>query len=131
MISRDGKIVEKKAGVVTLLDPAARLRRNADSDLPGVRPEADSFEFIIDAIDTAIYVADVDGMQAAKRFIDRHGYASDASFIATLGGLVRAIPRTKVKGDWAIREAGLLEMPRTVYFPARTVTHCRRGAPHS
>lgn len=39
---------------------AELLRRDADSDLPGVRPEASKFEFTIDAVDTALYIADVD-----------------------------------------------------------------------
>ncbi|WP_096907635.1 DUF1156 domain-containing protein [Dietzia sp. WMMA184] len=111
------KIVKKKAGNVTLLEPNERLRHDGDSKLPGVRPEATSFEFMIDAIDTALYIADVDGMPAAKRFLDRHGFTTDSGFISTAQGLVNAIPRTKVKGAWAIPEAGLLDTLCTLYFP--------------
>lgn len=111
------KVISKKAGVVGLLEPKDRLRRDADSELPGVRPEASSFEYRIDAVDTALYIAEVDGMQAAKRFLDRHGFSSDATFIATLRGLVNAIPRTKVKGDWVVPEAGRLDTLCTLYFP--------------
>jgi putative DNA methylase len=111
------KVVSKKAGTVALLEPKDRLRRDADSDLPGVRPEASSFEYTIDAVDTALYIAEVDGMQAAKRFLDRHGFTSDASFIATLRGLVNAIPRTKVKGEWVVPEAGRIDTICTLYFP--------------
>lgn len=110
------KIISKAQGKVTLLPPQERLRRGADSTLPGVTPEADSFEYIIDAVDTALYIADVDGQQAAKRFLDRHGYTNDAAFISTLQGLVNAIPRTKVKGAWVVPEAGLLDTLCTLYF---------------
>lgn len=110
------KIVSKASGKVKLLTPKERLRREADSGLPGVKPEASSFEFVIDAVDTALYIAEVDGQQAAKRFLDRHGYTSDAGFISTLQGLVNAIPRTKVKGAWVVPEAGLIDTLSTLYF---------------
>lgn len=110
------KIVSKVSGKVKLLTPKERLRRGADSGLPGVTPEASSFEFVVDAVDTALYIAEVDGQQAAKRFLDRHGYTSDAGFISTLQGLANAIPRTKVKGAWVVPEAGLIDTLCTLYF---------------
>lgn len=110
------KIVSKASGKVKLMTPKERLRREADSGLPGVTPEASSFEFVIDAVDTALYIAEVDGQQAAKRFLDRHGYTSDAGFISTLQGLANAIPRTKVKGAWVVPEAGLIDTLCTLYF---------------
>ena len=110
------KIVSKSSGKVTLLTPRERLRRGADSGLPGVMPETSSFEYIIDAVDTALYIAEIDGQQAAKRFLDRHGYTSDAGFISTLQGLANAIPRTKVKGTWVVPEAGLIDTLCTLYF---------------
>ncbi|MDZ5623333.1 DUF1156 domain-containing protein [Nocardioides sp. HM23] len=110
------KVVSKSSGTVTLLAPKDRLRRGADTELPGVKPEASAFEYLIDAVDTALYVAEVDGMPAAKRFLDRHGYTSDAAFISTLQGLANAIPRTKVKGVWVVPEAGLLDTLCTLYF---------------
>lgn len=110
------KIVSKASGKVKLLTPKERLRREADSGLPGVTPEASSFEFVIDAADTALYIAEVDGQQAAKRFLDRHGYTSDAGFISTLQGLANAIPRTKIKGAWVVPEAGLIDTLCTLYF---------------
>lgn len=115
------KIVKKKTGSVSLLEPTDRLRRDADSELPGVRPEASKFEYVIDAVDTALYIADVDGMPEAKRFLDRHGYTSDAGFLATVQGLVNAIPRTKAKGTWVVPEAGLLDTLCTLYFPTVTL----------
>lgn len=110
------KIVSKASGKVKLLTPRERLRRGTDAELPGVTPEASSFEYVIDAVDTALYIAEVDGQQAAKRFLDRHGYTSDAGFISTLQGLANAIPRTKVKGAWVVPEAGLIDTLCTLYF---------------
>lgn len=110
------KVLSKSSGKVKLLTPIERLRRDADSGLPGVKPEAAAFEHVIDAVDTALYIADVDGQQAAKRFLDRHGYTSDAGFSAALQGLMNAIPRTKVKGSWVIPEAGVLDTLCTLYF---------------
>ncbi|MGK9270713.1 DUF1156 domain-containing protein [Williamsia muralis] len=115
------KIVKKKSGSVTLLGPSERLRRDADSELPGVRPEAAKFEYTIDAVDTALYIADVDGMLAAKRFLDRHGFSADSGFVSTVQGLVNAIPRTKAKGAWAVHEAGLLDTLCTLYLPTVTL----------
>ena len=56
-------------------------------------------------------------MPAAKRFLDRHGFIDDSTFISTVQGLVNAIPRTKAKGSWVIHEAGLLDILCTLYFP--------------
>lgn len=122
------KIVSKSAGKVSLLAPQDRLRRGTDTELPGVKPEASSFEYVIDAVDTALYVAEVDGMAAAKRFLDRHGYTSDAAFASTLQGLVNAIPRTKVKGAWVVPEAGLLDTLCTLYFDDVTLPDAQEMA---
>lgn len=111
------KIISKSAGMVTLLAPHERLRRTADSALPGVRPDAEAFEYVIDAVDTALYIAAVDGTQAVKRFLDRHGYTGDGAFVSTLQGLVNAVPRTKVKGTYVVPEAELLDTLCTLYFP--------------
>ena len=73
---------------------------------------------MIDAVDTALYVAAEDGMPAAKRFMDRLGLTTDAAFLATVQGLVNAIPRSKAKGQWVIPEAGLLDTLATLYLPS-------------
>jgi len=110
------KIISKSKGKVKLLSPEERLRRGSDESLPGVHPEASSFEFVIDAVHTALYIAETDGMQSAKRFLDQHAYTSDSVFISALQGLVNAIPRTKVKDVWVIPEAGVLDTLCTLYF---------------
>ncbi|WP_145002653.1 hypothetical protein [Kocuria marina] len=110
------RVLSKSSGKVRLLKPKERLRREADSELPGVTPEAAAFDYMIDAVDTALYIAEVDGQQAAKRFLDVHGFTSNVGFVSTLQGLVNAIPRTKVKGAWVVPEAGLLDTLCTLYF---------------
>ncbi|MEU8476386.1 DUF1156 domain-containing protein [Streptomyces hygroscopicus] len=115
------KVVSKSAGKVTLLAPSERVRRGGDSNAPGVRPEAASFDSVIDAVDTTLYIAENDGMPAAKRFLDKHGYTTDTGFISALQGLVNAMPRTKVKGEWVVPEAGRLDTLCTLYFPDVTL----------
>ena len=111
------KVVKKKSGTVVLTEPKERLRRKGD-DKPGVRTDAEGFAGpIIDAVHTVLYVADVDGLPAAKTLIDRTGLAGDARFVACLQGLVNAIPRTKNKGQWVRPEAGVLDSLVTAYFP--------------
>lgn len=111
------KVVAKSKGSVRLLEPAERLRRSGDSRLPGVRPEAESFEHIIDAVDTALYLLAEDGAPGAKQFLDRHGFLTDARFVATMRGLGNSIPRTTVKGEWVVPEAGLVDRMVTLWFP--------------
>jgi putative DNA methylase len=111
------KLIAKKAGTVQLLTPEKRVRRGEDSTLPGVRPGATKFGCAIDALHTVMYVADQDGLPAAKSLIDRAGLQNDAAFRACLQGLVNAIPRTKQKGDWVRPEAGTLDRICSLYFP--------------
>jgi putative DNA methylase len=112
------KILKKGSGTVSLLAPNDRLRRNANSVLPGVNPEATKFDHVIDAVDTVLYVAAEDGMPSAKRFMDRLGLTADTAFLATVQGLVNAIPRSKAKGQWVVPEAGLLDTLATLYLPS-------------
>jgi putative DNA methylase len=114
------KVVTKGAGKVGLLSPKERLRRGADTELPGVKPEARKFDHVIDQVDTALYIAQEDGMPAAKRFMERTGCMTNASFLATVQGLVNAMPRTKVDGEWVLPEAGLLDTLATLYLPSIT-----------
>lgn len=117
------RILEKKSGTVVLLAPAKRLRRKAENEagLPGVRPEATSFAVAVDAVHTAMYLADTDGLAAAKAFLDRIGLSSDARFAAALQGFVNAIPRAKAKGEWIRPEAGTLDGLCAAYFPDITL----------
>jgi putative DNA methylase len=114
------KVVSKGAGKVALLTPKERLRRGVDAHLPGVKLESTKFDHVIDKVDTALYIAQEDGMPAAKRFLDRLGCTTDAAFLATVQGLVNAIPRAKADGQWVVPEAGLLDTLATLYLPSIT-----------
>lgn len=115
------KVVEKKSGAVRLLPPRERLRRGGDDTSTGVRIDARRFECMNDALDTVMYVAEVDGMADAKALMDRIGLTGDERFRAYVQGLVNAMPRVKVKGEWVIPEAGLLDTLVTAYLPDVTL----------
>ena len=111
------KVVKAQSGTVTLLEPHERLRRDGDEDLPGVNRSRAAFPISIDAVHTALYIVDLDGLGAAKRWLDQRGLSEDGRFTACLQALVRAIPRTKTRGEWNIPEAELLDDLVTTYFP--------------
>jgi adenine-specific DNA methylase len=111
------KVVDKRAGTVRLLEPHERIVRGSSVGKTGVNPIAERFDHPIDAVHTACYVAEVDGLTAAKAFLDRTGLAKDRSFRDCLQGLVNAVPRTKVKGEWVVPLAGTLERLITTYLP--------------
>jgi adenine-specific DNA methylase len=111
------KLVSKKSGTVQLTTPEKRLRRGEDRALAGVRPGATTFGCAIDALHTVMYVADQDGLPAAKALIDRAGLQTDTAFRACLQGLVNAIPRTRHKGEWVRPEAETLDRICSLYFP--------------
>jgi adenine-specific DNA methylase len=111
------RLLARRAGTVQLLTPERRVRRGDNAALPGVRPTATTFGCAIDALHTVMYVADEDGLPAAKALIDRAALQSDAAFLACLQGLVNAVPRTKLKGEWVRPEAGTLDRICSLYFP--------------
>lgn len=111
------KIVEKSAGKVRLLLPQERLRKDSDGETAGVRLEQNHFNFMIDAIDTVLFIAQEDGMAAAKRFLDQSNLLMNENFRDAVQALVNAIPRTFVQGNWIVPEAGLLDILVTAFFP--------------
>ena len=115
------KILDKKAGMVRLLAPKERIRRGSDDSSTGVRIDATRFEYMNDALDTVLYVAEVDGMGSAKSLMDRIGLTGDQRFLAYVQGLVNTMPRMKVKGEWVVPEAGLLDTLVTAYLPEITL----------
>ena len=114
------RILEKKPGSVRLLEPKERVRRTGD-DGPGVHVDSSRFGSLIDAVHTVLHVAEVDGMHAAKALMDRSGLTDNDPFLATVQGLVNAIPRAKHKGQWINPEAGLLDTLVTAYLPSISV----------
>lgn len=110
------KIVEKKSGTVRLLAPKERIRRGGDDTSTGVRIDAGRFVYMNDALDTVLHIAKVDGMTAAKTFMDRLKLTSDPRFLATAQGMVNAMPRVKVRGEWVVEQAGLLDTLVTAHL---------------
>jgi adenine-specific DNA methylase len=112
------RILLKKTGVVRLLDPQERVRpRAGDADAPGVRPHVESFGSLIDAIHTVCYVADEDGLSAAKALMDRSGLRKDGRFLAATQALVNAVPRIRLKRQFVIPLAKSLDRLVTAYLP--------------
>ena len=120
------KVLEKKSGMVSLLSPDKRVRRKADLEdaLPGVYLEATSFPVMVDAVHTAMHLAEQDGPAAAKAWLDRAGLTGDQRFLAALQGLVNAMPRSKTKEKWDIAEAEWLDAV-CFYFPEVTVPEAK------
>ena len=111
------KILEKGSGKVRLMAPKERVRRDSDGSLAGIRINATEFEYMIDAIDTVLYIAEEDGALAAKRFLEKANLIENQSFRDAVQALVNAIPRTFVQGNWVIPEAGWLDTIVTAYLP--------------
>lgn len=116
------KILIKKTGTVRLLAPKERQRpKAADDHAPGVRPQADSFGSLIDAVHTVCLVADEDGLGSAKALMERAGLLKDGRFIAAVQALVNAVPRIKVNGTFVLPFAASLDRVVTAYMPEVTV----------
>lgn len=103
------KIIDKKSGTVMLNEPEDRRRRDADSELPGVNRDRVGFPVLVDALHTALYVLDHDGSAAARTWLEQRRLDTDATFLALVEGAVKAVPRTREKGNLTVREADLLE----------------------
>ena len=110
------KVLEKKSGKVRLLPPKERIRRGGDDQSTGVRIDGTSFQYMNDALDTVLYIWDVDGPEQAKSFVDRLGLTDNERFLAAVQGFVNAVPRVKVKGEWTVPLAGTLDTLCTLYL---------------
>lgn len=115
------KVLEKKSGKVRILPPKERIRRGGDDQSTGVRIDATSFQYMNDALDTVLYIWEVDGPEQAKAFMDRLGLTSNERFLAAVQGFVNAVPRVKVKGEWTVPLAGRLDTLCTLYLPDVTL----------
>ncbi|CAN5331709.1 hypothetical protein BH24ACT7_BH24ACT7_23720 [soil metagenome] len=111
------KVLDKKAGSVTLSLPQQRYRRDADSDLAGVNRDRVAFPVLLDALHTALYVLDHDGAAAARTWLDQRGLTTGERFGALLEAAVRAVPRVREKGELLLDEAVLLERLVLAAFP--------------
>jgi hypothetical protein len=76
---------------------------------------------VIDAVHTIMYLAELDGVQVAKTMMDRLELTRDPAFLACVQGLINAMPRTKIRGEWVLPEAGILDRLIGAYMPDITV----------
>jgi putative DNA methylase len=107
------KVVDKKAGTVTLLSPKDRKRRVYRSVLEGHvagRP-------LVDVLHAVMIEAADSGHAAAKALCDRLGLLNDQRFVDLVQAMVRAVPNTKQKGKWVRPEAEVLHGFCTAYLP--------------
>ena len=112
------RILTARSGTVELVEPRARLRRGAARENVG-GADLESFDFgaLIDAVHTALYIVDEDGPAAAKRWLDARDLSGNQRFADCLQALVSAVPRSKTKGAWNVREAELLDRLIAASFP--------------
>lgn len=107
------KVVDKKAGTVTLLGPKDRMRRVYRSVLEGQvagRP-------LVDVLHAVMIESAESGHTAAKALCDRLGLLNDQRFIDLVQAMVRAVPNTKLQGKWVRPEAEVLHGFCTAYLP--------------
>lgn len=109
-IMQHERLVEKKGKFVVMLTPTKRRRKGV------VDEEAESFDYLIDAVHTAMMIYDEDGPGACDVFLLKNGLKSDTAFKACLQALLNAIPRTRIKGKFTRREAEILENMRLAWF---------------
>jgi len=104
------RVVGKKSSDVELLPPRRRRARGR------VDPEAKTFATWLDAVHTAMLVYEEDGAPACEAFLKRTGLRNDGTFKACLQALINAVPRTRIKGQFARPEAEVLERLRLAFF---------------
>ena len=103
-------IVVKKGIYVILQEPANRRKRGMVDD------EVQIFEHLIDAVHTAMMIYEEDGPGTCDVFLMKTGLKRDSTFKACLQAMLNAIPRTKIKGKFARKEAEILENMRLAFF---------------
>lgn len=104
------RLVAKKGQFVVIQQPSQRRGKGR------VDPEALIFEDWIDAAHTAMLVYAEDGPGACDLFLRRAGLKRDTTFIAVLQALLHAVPRTRLKGEFARPEAAVLENLRLAFY---------------
>lgn len=109
-LAKTHRVIKAASGTVTLLTPAQRRAAGA-LDLEGA-----SFPTILDALHVLMLIYDEDGRKAAESWLGRTGMSSDQKFRALIEAALRAIPRTKEKGEFVRPEAKLLESIRSSMF---------------
>ena len=109
-LSKTRKLVKAASGFVTLLTPAQR--RTAK----GLDLDATAWPTLIDALHTLMLLYDEDGLNAARSWFERSGYAEEPRFQDLVRAALHAVPRTKDKGGFVRPEAATLESLRATMF---------------
>ncbi len=109
-LMRQKRLVAKKGSYVVLLKPTERRREGMVDD------EVTSFAHWVDAVHTALMVYEEDGAGACDVFLLRTGLKRDTTFRACLQAMLNAIPRARIKGEFARPEAAALENMRLAFF---------------
>lgn len=109
-LNKEYKVVRARSGTTTILSPAQRRTAGA------VDPDASSFPHLIDGLHALMLLYDEEGMKAAEAFLSRTGLGENPRFRDLVGAALHAIPRVKVKGDFARPEARILEGLRATLF---------------
>ncbi len=97
------KVVTKKSQNVVLQKPKARKKRGC------VDEEAETFECLVDAAHTALFVFEEDGAQAARQWLSRRGLDTDARLKSYLQAMVNALPPQWKAGKYVRPEMTLLD----------------------
>jgi adenine-specific DNA methylase len=109
-ILRVYKLAKSSSGNVTLLTPAQRRTAGRlDTD-------PDSWSTLIDALHALMLTYDEEGFAAARALLQRTGLEDDTTFRALVEAAIRAVPRTKERGEFVHPEAKILEGIRTTLF---------------
>jgi adenine-specific DNA methylase len=104
------RLVAKKGKYVVLQQPAQRRKKGV------VDPDAVVFEHWIDALHTSMLVYQEDGAGACDVFLMNRGLKRDSTFRAGLQAMINAIPRTRIKGEFARPEADVLDKIRLAFY---------------
>lgn len=110
IIMKHERLVVKKGNYVVMQTPTNR-RHNGLVD-----EEVEAFDYLIDAVHTAMMIYQEDGAGACDVFLLKRGLKSDTTFKACLQALLNAIPRTRIKGKFTRPEAEILENMRLAWF---------------
>ena len=71
---------------------------------------------MLDQLHALMLVYDEQGLAAAKAWLTRTGLGDDTRFSDLIAAALRAIPRTKEKGEFVRPEARILDSLRTALF---------------
>jgi len=107
---RRKRVISKKGSFVVLQQPKDRRRKGLAD------PESVIFDTLLDAVHATMLIYQEDGPLACEAFLKRTALLTDGAFKACLQALLKAIPRTQLKGKFARPEAEVLDRLRLAFF---------------